>query len=191
MSEFPKTLRSVETALAVLTALAEGDAEHSVSELGRRLGISKAGVYRALITLQKSGFVRQNERTDNYALTLKCWSIGVVAREHFALGPLVDPYLLRLRDDVRAMIYVAAYEDGKAVYVAQIQTSQAIGVLNMVGRVAPAHCVSTGKVLLAHVSSEQLNAVLERGLEKYTARTCVERSRLLDELEMIRERGYA
>jgi DNA-binding IclR family transcriptional regulator len=36
-----------------------------------------------------------------------------------------------------------------------------------------------------------LNAALERGLERYTSRTCTDRRRFVAELETIRERGYA
>ena len=80
----PKPLRSVESALAVLEALGDGGAEHSVTDLSRSLGMSKAAVYRALVTLRTCGYVRQNPSTDRYALTLKCRRLAMAAHDGLA-----------------------------------------------------------------------------------------------------------
>src|SRR5205085_6796695 len=97
----PKPLRSVESALAVLEALGDGGAEHSVTDLSRSLGMSKAAVYRALVTLRTCGYVRQNPSTDRYALTLKCWRLAMAAQEQFRFAPLAPPYLGRPCAEVR------------------------------------------------------------------------------------------
>ena len=187
----PKPLRSVESALAVLEALGDGGAEHSVTDLSRSLGMSKAAVYRALVTLRTCGYVRQNPSTDRYALTLKCRRLAMAAQEQFSFAPLAQPYLERLCAEVREAINLAVYEDGQAVYIAQVQSPQPIGVLPTPGGGGPAHCVATGKVLLAYQPDEVIEHVIARGLTKYTELTHATGESLRAELEQIRSNGYA
>jgi DNA-binding IclR family transcriptional regulator len=55
----------------------------------------------------------------------------------------------------------------------------------------PAHATSTGKVLLAALSDEGLDALLKWPLQALTPRTITDRRALRRELQRVRDRGYA
>ena len=63
--------------------------------------------------------------------------------------------------------------------------------VNWVGQRTPMHATSAGKVFMAHMDPEQLDALLEHGLETYTPHTIVDPAVLRREVALVRERGYA
>jgi DNA-binding IclR family transcriptional regulator len=69
--------------------------------------------------------------------------------------------------------------------------SHAVGLMPSLGTRWAAHATSTGKVLLAHLSEDQLAARLPRRLARFTPHTIVDRARLRRELRSVRARGYA
>src|SRR3990170_2667140 len=64
--------------------------------------------------------------------------------------------------------------------------------ISRAGARLPAHCSGVGKVLLAHCEWEYAAELLEdQGLSALTSNTITELDALADELERVRERGYA
>jgi DNA-binding IclR family transcriptional regulator len=55
----------------------------------------------------------------------------------------------------------------------------------------PAHCTSTGKVLLAYAGRSYVEANIPASLTRYTQKTIATRAELLDELEQVKRRGFA
>lgn len=83
--------------------------------------------------------------------------------------------------------------DGASVrFVAAVEGPAAVRVASRLGRTMPAHCTSTGKVMLAQLSPPELRALLPRErLERITSHSIASRAELEAELSGIRERGYA
>ena len=77
------------------------------------------------------------------------------------------------------------------VYVDQISGTRAIVSVSWVGRRAPLHCTSNGKVLLANMPEIKRDHLLEGPLERATSRTIVDPEALVVQLREIRVRGYA
>jgi len=55
----------------------------------------------------------------------------------------------------------------------------------------PLHCTAGGKILLAHMEEDEVTTLLERGLPRFTANTITHPARLREELEVVREQGFA
>jgi DNA-binding IclR family transcriptional regulator len=83
--------------------------------------------------------------------------------------------------------------DGANVhFVAAVEGPAAVRVASRLGRTMPAHCTSTGKVMLAQLSQPELHQLLpEQELARITAHSIGNRTELEAELSAIRGRGYA
>src|SRR5699024_8298944 len=54
------------------------------------------------------------------------------------------------------------------------------------------HCISLGKAILAYLPQERIEEIIEQSeLVQYTSQTITTREELLNELEQIRDQGYA
>jgi len=87
---------------------------------------------------------------------------------------------------------LAVKEGNRAVYVAQAQPMRMLRMLAEPGNRVPLHCTGCGKVLLASQPASVIASIIaETGLPKYTDTTITDPAQLQQELEMIRQQGYA
>jgi DNA-binding IclR family transcriptional regulator len=106
--------------------------------------------------------------------------------------------MLTYRGFVRQDPVSKAYLPGPALtgvafaIFSRIDIPAAVRVASRLGRTLPAHCTSTGKVLLAELAEPELRQLLpDERLQRITSRSIGSRAELEAELSRIRERGYA
>lgn len=185
-------LTSVRNAARLMKVFLSREKELGVSELSRRLGLGKSTVHRLLTTLVGEGLLEQDPDTGGYRLGLTMFELGEAVRVHMDLHGAVGPVLASLREQTRESCQVGVLDGHEVVYVDRLESSQTLRLFNETGRRVPAHCTSSGKVLLAHLSPAELDRVLDSApLTRHTARTVTDRDELLTELELVRHRGWA
>jgi DNA-binding IclR family transcriptional regulator len=102
------------------------------------------------------------------------------------------PIMRSLFEQLRETTHVGMLDGANVRFVAAVEGPAAVRVASRLGRTMPAHCTSTGKVMLAQLSQPELRALLpDERLERITARSIGSRAELEAELARIRERGYA
>ena len=102
------------------------------------------------------------------------------------------PILERLVKDCNETSYVAIFKEGYVVYLDVVETDLTVRVVSRVGSRLPAHCTAAGKVHLAFMSDEEIEALFpERQLKPYTPNTITDRDALKTELKKIVDQGYA
>jgi DNA-binding IclR family transcriptional regulator len=165
--------------------------ELGVSEMSRALGLKKATAHRLLASLRRRGVLAQDPISRDYRLGMKLWELGQLAARQFDWVDRVKPHLQELTDTVGETTHLAVLSEGQVLYVDKVESTRSLRMPSQVGRRLPAHCTGVGKVLIAHVPDEVLEALVRRrGLKSYTSRTLVTMEALREELGRIRERGY-
>jgi DNA-binding IclR family transcriptional regulator len=87
-------------------------------------------------------------------------------------------------------VHLSIFDGADAVYIDKIDGVHPVRAYSRVGGRAPAHCVATGKALLAHQPSEVIANVAAH-LERFTPHTITKPEVLYEELKRIRRDGYA
>ncbi|MFT4041194.1 MAG: IclR family transcriptional regulator, partial [Thermomicrobiales bacterium] len=181
-------LKSLDTVLDVLEAL-DGAPELGVSELARRVGISKAAAHRILTTLARRDYVIQNAATTQYAIGPRLRRFSHIAHEGVDVLTAARPFMIELRNATGDQVHLATLEGHESVYIAKEDGLHPVQVISRVGARNPAHCVATGKALLAYASPAALGQVIAAGLPRYTPLTHASEADLRAELASIRETG--
>src|ERR687888_562628 len=120
--------------------------------------------------------------------------IQVFSRERpsLNLSELALPLMEQLVEETHESCSAATLDLPDVVYVARVPTRRIMSITLSVGTRLPAHCTSMGRVLLAALPPEQLDAYLaETELEQWTARTITDPDRLRAALDDVRQRGWA
>ena len=188
-----ETVQSVKNALEILECLSDGH-ELGVSELARKIGSQKSTAHRLLATLKEAGYIRQDEHTDKYVLTLKLFTIGSSAVNDMDLNKAALPVVSRLAQTSGETVHFCTIEQGRIVYLHKIESSHALKVsmMSKIGQGTPFHCTGVGKVLLAHQDADFVGSYLrDASLEKYTDATITDPLVLASELQKIRIDGCA
>lgn len=186
------TLSSVRNAARLLKEFGRGDREIGVTEVSRRLGIGKSTAHRLLSTLADERLLEQDPLTGAYRLGLAMYELGASVALHTDLHEACSPVLDQLRNATRETVQVAVLDGREVVYIERRESPQTLRLFGRVGHRNSAHCTSTGKVLLAALSPEDLETTL-RGwrLERKTPYTITDPRALRSGLEEVRHRGWA
>jgi IclR family transcriptional regulator, pca regulon regulatory protein len=186
----PHFVRSFERGLAVIRAF---DAEHpalTLSEVARACGLTRAAARRFLLTLADLGYVHADGRS--FRLSPRVLELGYAYLSSFSLPEIAQPHLERLVAEVHESSSLCVLDGGDIVYVARVPVSRIMTTSITVGTRFPAHATSVGRVLIAHLPADGIEAALLRGrLDPLTDRTIVSIELLRAELDLIRKQGYA
>ncbi len=186
----PHFVRSLERGLAVIRAFDADHPELTLSEVARACGLPRAATRRFLLTLADLGYVRAGGRT--FRLTPRVLELGYSYLSSFSLAQIAEPHLEQLVDRTRESSSLCVLDGDDIVYVARVPARRIMTAAITVGTRFPAYVTSVGRVILAHLSDEEIELRLARAeLRPLTARTLVSVEPLRAELERVRRQGYA
>ena len=183
----------VEALARGLDVLACFDAAHrsmSLSDVAAATGLARPTARRLLLTLEELGFVRSVAGA--FTLTPRVLTLGTAYVSSLGLWDLARPHLEVLVGRTGQSSSMSQLDGPDIVYVARVAVPRLIALRVDVGTRFPATRTSQGKVLLAALPPDELDAVLEQpsrsGLPAYADRP---REELDAELAQVRARGWA
>jgi IclR family pca regulon transcriptional regulator len=183
-------VQSIERGLAVIRAFGPEEPELTLSDVARHTGLTRAAARRFLLTLTDLGYVRSDGK--HFALTPRVLELGYAYLSSLSLPEIAEPHLERLAAEVRESSSVSVLDGDDIVYVGRVPTSRIMRVSINVGTRFPAHATSMGRVLLAALAPDELDAYLSRAeLRALTERTITDPATLRAELDRIRAQGWA
>jgi DNA-binding IclR family transcriptional regulator len=184
-------IESVDNALKLLLLLGE-QPQIRLSEATRYLGVASSTAHRLLAMLTYRGFVRQDPVSKAYLPGPSLTGVAFAIFGRIDIQGAATPIMRTLSDRLRETIHIGMLDGANVRFVAAVEGPAAVRVASRLGRTMPAHCTSTGKVMLAALSQPELHVLLpDEQLERITARSIGSRAELEAELARIRERGYA
>jgi IclR family transcriptional regulator, pca regulon regulatory protein len=144
----------------------------SLAEVATATGLARPTARRLLLTPEELGFVRSDDGA--FELTPKVITLGTAYVASLGLWDVARPHLEALVRCTRESSSMAQLCGSDIVYVARVSVPKII-VLVDIGTLFPAQQASQGKVLLAALTPEELNAALQipsrSGLPTYIGRT--------------------
>lgn len=187
----PEAVSSVMKVFSILQALGE-QKEIGVSELSQRLMMSKATTYRFLQTMKMLGYVSQEEEADKYRLTLKLFELGAKSLEYVDLIALADKEMRHISSLTKEALHLGALDEDGIIYIHKIDSAYNLSMQSRIGRRNPLYSTAIGKVLLA----EREQAFVRQSLAevtfiKHTEKTLDNVEQLIEELDLVREQGFA
>lgn len=188
-AESPRTIQAVGITLEIIDFLHERNSA-GITEIANELGWSKGTIHCHLATLIENEYVVKDG--EQYSLGLRYLELGEGVKEQLGIYDIVTTELDDLTNECGELAQFATEEHGRAVYLYKKGGERAVQTASSVGKREFLHCISLGKAILAHYPRERVDEIIDRhGLPKYTDQTITTREGLFDELETIRERGYA
>ncbi len=184
-------VQSVERALNILECFSKTDKEIGVTELAQRLGLKKSTCYGLINTLYHRGYLDFNESTSKYKLGLKIFEIGQIFETSLELRELAKPYLKKLAEEVKETVHLVMRDDMDAVYVEKVEGPTSFNIISHVGKRAERHCTAVGKMVLAHLTEQELNDIKDSNFVKYTNNTITDFNKLKEDIEQIKIKGYS
>jgi IclR family transcriptional regulator, pca regulon regulatory protein len=187
----PNFMTSLARGILVIQAFSEQKLQLSISQIGRRTGLSRASVRRCLYTLSKLGLAGTDDGR-NFHLRPRVLNLGHSYLSSAPLATSAQPVLEHLSQILHESCSLALLDEVDIVYVARANVRRIMAIDLRVGTRLPAFCTSMGRVLLANLPANELENLLPRiEFRRYTERTVNSIDKLRQALAMVRKEGYA
>lgn len=188
---FTQRTQAVERATTVLDLFSLHQPELSLTAISTRLGMHPSTAHRLLKTMQDAGLLAQVAGAEAYRLGPKLLTLGGRMLLQHSVREVAAPILRQLTHELGETVGLSRYEDGFVVYLDCVEGPHPVSVTLRPGGRAPAHCVASGRAMLAHMEAGELDRLIARGLETCSPGTIANPDALARELGRIRARGYA
>jgi IclR family pca regulon transcriptional regulator len=186
----PSFMTSLARGLAVVQAFSDSRKPQTIAQISQKTGIPRAAVRRCLYTLQQLGYV--DAELNNFSLRPKILTLGYSYLSSTPLTVSSQPYLNAISAQLGESCSLAVLDDGEVLYVARSAASRVMSVALNTGSRLPAYCTSLGRVMLAHLTPQELDAYFARArLKPMTDKTVTNQKRLREILAGVRQDGYA
>jgi len=182
-------LSTVETSMRIVNAVAELDGAR-VSEVSDHLGTPISTVHGHLKTLHKECYL--TKEGDEYHIGLQFLNLGGQARERKEGYQLAEEKVQKLAAKTNERAQFVVKENGRGYYIHTKSGEDAVLTDARIGKRIYLHDSAAGKSILAQLPESRVREIIDRwGLPAYTKHTITDESELLEELEQVREQGYA
>lgn len=190
LSDTPnRTVNTAETVFEMIDHLKRADGS-TVEEVAEALGIAESTAHTYLATLLEHEYAVKDGTT--YDLSLKPLDSGITVRDDMALTHAARPVIQDVAKKTEESAWIVTEEHGRGVYLMRSAGENAVRTRGRVGKRTTMHDMATGKAILSQLPESKVEAIIDRfGLPERTGNTITDRAQLHEELDGIRERGYA
>ncbi|HEV7977003.1 IclR family transcriptional regulator domain-containing protein [Amycolatopsis sp.] len=186
----PDFIEALARGLEVITAFRPNQPAMTLAEVASAANLARPTARRILLTLEELGYVRAAER--GYSLTPRVLDLGVAYVRSTGLWEIARPHLERLVARTNESCSIAQLDGSDIVYVARVAVPKIVSLAVQIGTRFPALPTSLGKVQLAALPPDELDAVLAQPTRSgLVARWQPGRAERDAELREVRARGWA
>src|SRR5260370_21661094 len=182
---------AVERAFAIIRVLAAGG-PLSLAEVVEEIGLNKSTVFYTLRTLVTLDVVAYDEGTRAYTLGPALMELGMIASGQFSDVAVAKRNLAELLDVMN--VTIALYRRisfGEVMMVDKLERARRVRITVQAGELVPIHGGSGGRALLAFDDRQTVDRGLKDGLKKFTPKSITRPAAIRNELNAVRERGWA
>ncbi len=184
-------VQALDRVFSILHCFSLRTPELSLGEICQAAGLPKPTAFRLLSVLETERFV---ERTSagKYQVGIKAFELGSIFLEHLSVEHIARPVMERLTERYNMASNLAILDNGQVVYVAATDPIGPMRYSPIVGYRHYVHCSALGKALIAQLPDKEIHAILKaRGMPALSPHTITEPKRLLAELQIVRQQGFA
>lgn len=161
----------------------------SVTDLAAESGLDKGTVSRLLSTIRAAGWAAQSPVDRRYRLAGKALLLSHDNTNHVNVRVLARTQLTQLQARWNETVNLGIVEGHSVVYIEVLYSTAALCVRSVIGQRMPLTTTALGQAFLSRIADDELNEFVS--LMPEAPKTLVKRKRLLAELKLCRDRGYA
>jgi IclR family transcriptional regulator, acetate operon repressor len=182
--------QSIARAMAVLKSLGPEAGALTPQQISQQVGLNRSTVYRILSALEHEGLIAADD-AGRYVLGPELVVLGSMALRQMNLRQVALPFMRDLARRSGETIDLEVLRGADVLIIEEMPGDHLLSASSNVGTTYPAHCTSTGKLLLAHLPPAALAAIIDGDLCACGPRTLTDPAALRAELQSAAARGYA
>ena len=185
--------KATKRVLMILTEFIGASEPLGVSELARRLDMTRNMVHRALVTLHEEGFLFKIQRTGRFVLSYNVAQLQNATRPTPALKDMARPYLEAIAEEVGETVQLTARSGDFQTVIDGVEGPGHLGFRVKIGRAIPLHLSAGSRAILAALTDKEIADYIARHepLKGTTSNSLTTEKALWEEVRNVREKGYS
>ena len=186
----PEYLEALARGLRIIQIFGRDHRQLSLSDIAKLVDLPRASVRRTLHTLIHLGFAETDGRM--FRLTPRVLTLAGAYLLSNPISTILQPALERLSADINEACSAAVRDGDDVVMIAHASPPRVLQLAAQVGLRLPSVSSSLGRILLASLTDEQLDAMLARvEVKQLTPHTILDKSELRRRILKARSDGYS
>ena len=184
-------VKSLYKAIKLLDCFSVTSPERGISELAEMTGMLKSTVHNIVTTFEKCRILEKIPDNNKYRLGLKILQLGNSFLATNDLRNNIKPFLDRISNISSENVYFVVLSDDEVLYLDAVYPNAFTTGRTVTGKKAPLFCTGVGKAILANLIPEDIKRIISEGMPRFTPNTITDENKLMEELALIKSRGYA
>jgi DNA-binding IclR family transcriptional regulator len=182
-------IQVIARAASVLRALENETDGLSLGQIAKRVSLPRSTVQRIVYALADEHMLIA--ATPNARVALGPAILRLAANTNFDFVNFVHPHLEALAQVTGETVDLSMQRSDRMVFVDQIKSNHRLSAVSAVGESFPVFSSANGKAALALIDNDAIRALLDQGLFQETPNTIASMSKLIGEIEEVRETNIA
>ncbi len=177
---------------ALLEAVAQKSVPFSLQTMVEETGLPKPTMHRMLSQLESAGILQRDGNGRHYGTGQRLMRLAESVLLNNTTHGARHAVLTQLVHELGESCNITAFSGSEVLYLDRVETPAPLRFYLHPGSRVPAHCSATGKLFLSQMAPAQRRRLLSNvPLEAFTGNTLTTFEALEQELEQVREQGYA
>ena len=192
MANTSTSVQAIDRACLVLETIAQ-KGTISLNELHEIVGINKPSLSRITASLCQNGFLKRNEKSGDYSLSLKLFELGVKATQGINYLNLIRSELEALSSELGVIAQFSVEDNNELLCLESIDPNNSnFSIYTRIGGRSPLYSTSAGKAILSTYSNDEILKKWDTmHVVALTPNTIKTSDDLLKDITLIRQRNYA
>lgn len=163
-----------------------------ISEIAKRLGISKSTVHGLTAALEEMGVIIRNPTNKRYCLGYTIVELGKKGLSRIPLRELSRRHIEELEEEIGETVFLGILRDDYIFILDTVESKKKLKITAPIGTKMSLSSGAIGKLFLAFMEENRvLRYLTAKGLTRYTENTITDLDKYLAEIEEVRKKGYA
>ena len=185
-------VKSLNTALLLLSEFLSNDHELGVADLAERTGMPKGQVSKILATFRDHQFLRQDAATRRYSVGIKTYILGSRFASQDRLTRFALPMMRELSHETGHSVRLSVMDGDRVVYLMGMEGEAFIDTGWRAGTYLPLHSTSAGRIVLAFMDPARADKLIDSlPMERLTAETISDAAKLRKIVAEVRKQGFS
>lgn len=187
-----KRVSLVDRAARIMECFARSDAELSLPQISKRLGLPKPTVFRILGELARHGLIEHNRPANLYTLGFATLRLADCLLASHEVRAKARPVMAVIRDAVNETVVLSLRDGDHRINLDSVDSQQAIAQVLQIGVRIPLYAGAASQILLAGLSDGEIADYLSRTpLTAFSRSTLISPDAVRQRVAEIRAQGHA
>lgn len=183
---------SVKKAFRILQAVSDYQGGLGVSELSKKLNMSKSTVHGIASALEELGLLIRNPNDKKYRIGYTLFELVRKSYGKIALRDIARVSMEKLVEKIGETVFLGVVNGDHVTILDVVESPGEMKITSPPGTRIPLLAGATGKVFLSQFEEKKAKETIQRlGLLKYTSKSITDPEEFLKILKEVKKQGYA